>query len=496
MIRRPDSRPPLGQPFFLSLGLLFLGHLSLGPPSGSLPFGSLPFGSLPSGSLPSGSLIALPDAPAHPSRASRAGSSGDGPSPGRQEGSRLSIQDLLARMKKMREDRMGELRGSVDQVLRALDLEAQTHRPAGLAEQKDRLVALGSECAPLLVDSIDPGDKPDDAARLRASTITQALVEQRSPAITARLVEMARTGSPDGRLNATKALSASPDVERASAVLVEVFRSSQGELRRLALTGIAHLGGAENEKVLSAALSAGDAETIKLCLDALAATHATSFGSKIFRLVSSSRDAAPYVEEILAYYRACPEVADKGHVLALVHLAAELGVTNENRGRILELLPKFSDKFDAEVKKELRVLAGSATREVHDGALVTLYLAGDRSARKELLASYDEQIDKNKQWPASYEARGNVYYRVGEYRDAIRDYQKSLLLASNDIRARTEGCYMGLARCYMQQGKLKEAYQELEKAPLSNKQLVDLGKEPVFQKLADHPKYGKIFKAD
>lgn len=440
-------------------------------------------------------LVLLLAIPAFANRAPVAADPGDGPSSARQEGSRLTLQELLARMRKMRDDRVGELRGSVDQILRALDLEAQTHRAAGLAEQKDRLVALGAESAPILVESIDPGENPDDTARLRAGTITQALVEQRSPVITARLVEIARTGSPDGRLNAAKALSASPDVERASAILVELFRSAQGELRRVALVGIARLGGAENEKVISTALTAGNAEAIKLSLEALATAHAGSFAPKVLKLAASPRDAAPYVEEILAYYRACPEVVDKSHVIALVHLAGEINVSNENRGRVLELLPKFADKFDGEIKKELHVLSGSPTREVREGALVILYLSGERSARKELLADYDEQIDKNKQWPASFEARANVLYRIGEYREAIRDYQKSLMLAASDIRAHTEGSYMGIARCYMQQGKLKEASGELEKAPLSKKQLGDLAKEPVFKKLVDHPKYGAIFRS-
>jgi len=421
-------------------------------------------------------------------------SAGDGaPSP-KQEAPRLTLQELVVRMKKLRDDRVGELRGSVEQILRALEIEAQTQRQAGLAEQKSRLVALGTESATLLVDRIDPGDDPDEGAKLRARTITQALVELRSPAITARLVEIVRNGTPEGRVNAARALAASPEVERAGAALVEVFQSSQGELRRAALMGVAQLGGERSEKVVSQALAAGDGEAIRLALDALAGAHGTAFASKVLKLAAAPREAAPYVEELLGYYRACPETLDKSHLLALVRLAGEIGVTNENRGRILDFLPRYSDKFDAEIKKELHVLAGSPTREVREGALATLYLSGERSARKELLADYDEQIDKNKQWPASYEARANVYYRIGEYREAIKDYQKSLLLAANEIRARTDGCHIGLARCQMQLGKLKEAHAELEKAPLSNKQIADLGKDPLFQKLVEHPKFGKLFK--
>jgi tetratricopeptide (TPR) repeat protein len=428
--------------------------------------------------------------PAHP------GGGRDGPKSARDDVPRPTLQELLLRLKKERDDRLVQLTASVDQVLRTLDLEIQTKRPAGIGEQRAKLVALGSECAPILVERIDPGEKPDDAAKLRASTIAQALVEQPSPAITARLGAIARTGSPEGRLNAVKALSTSPDVEQASAVLSEIYKSGEGELRGAALSSIARLGGPEADQVLASALETGDTPTRRLCLQSLAASRAAAYAPKVLKFVAATRDAVPCSDAVLAYYRACPEVVDKAHILALVRLAADSGVPPENRGKILDLLPKYGDKFDAEVKKELHQLAGSTTREVHESALVTLYLAGDRQSRKELLASYDEQVEKNKQWAQSFEARANILYRIGEIPLAIRDYTKALQLAANDARAKTEGAHVGLARCYMQQGKLKDAFDELNRAPIPQKEMADLGKEPIFQKLVEHPRYGKIFKAD
>ena len=53
-----------------------------------------------------------------------------------------------------------------------------------------------------------------------------------------------------------------------------------------------------------------------------------------------------------------------------------------------------------------------------------------------------------------------------------------------------------MARCWMQLGKLKEAKDTLEKAPISLKQLQELSKEPVFQKLAENPKYSSVFRLD
>ena len=409
---------------------------------------------------------------------------------------RQSLQELLVRLRQLRDDRLGELRADVDAVLRAIEIEAQTHHSSGLEEQKRRLVALGPEVAPLLVECIDPGEGAEDPAILRSATIAAALAEQPSPAITGRLLEIARNGTSKGRLNAVKALATSPDPARAGEVLAEIYRTAPGELRRAALVGLARLGGGPNVQVLESALQAPDPSIVQSTLEALAEAHATAFAPRVLAIASVTHQAAPYVGPLLAYYRACPEVVDKAHVQALVRIAGELAVGNELRAKVLEFLPRFSDKFDAEVKKDLKTLAASPAREIREGALVTLVLAGDRAARKDLMTDYDDQIERNKTWPASYEARANVLYRIGEYRDAIRDYQKSLSLSANDFRARTEESYIGLARCFAQQGKLKDAGQTLEKAPISRKQLAELAAEPVFQKLAEHKVYGKVFRVE
>ena len=425
-----------------------------------------------------------------------AGGGREGSKPARDDAPRPSLQELLERLKKERDGHQGELKASVEQVLRTLDLEIETRRPAGLAEQKERLVALGAECAPILVERIDPGEKPDEAAKLRARTIAQALVDQPSPAITSRLVEIARTGSPDGRANAVQALGSSQDVQRASSVLAEIFASGEGEIRGLALASLGRLGGTDSERVIGAALESGDAAIVRTCLQALAASKAAAFAPQVLKKVSATRDAASYVDAALAYYRACPDVVDKPHVLALVRLAGEVSVASEARSRILDLLSRHAGEFDSEVKKELHQLANSTTREVREGALVTLYVSGDRTARKELLAPYDDQVEKNKQWAQSFEARANVLYRIGDYTQAVRDYTRSLQLAANDPRARTDASHVGLARCYMQQGKLKDAFDELNRAPIPASDLAEIAREPVFQKLVEHPKYGKALKVD
>jgi tetratricopeptide (TPR) repeat protein len=160
---------------------------------------------------------------------------------------------------------------------------------------------------------------------------------------------------------------------------------------------------------------------------------------------------------------------------------------------VLDFLPSLADRFDSEAKREMRVLSASNVKEISEGALVVLALIGDRQARKDLLAGYDDAIEKNKNWATSYAARGDVLYKIGDYREAVKDYVHAIQLSAEDLRTRQDGMYIGLAKSYAMMGKVVEAGKTLEKAPLTNKQLVALKKDPAFAKLVEHPKYKDLF---
>jgi tetratricopeptide (TPR) repeat protein len=435
----------------------------------------------------------------HPETPPKSGSSsapartGDG-APA-QHDQRESLQEFLARIKAHRDGVINEMKSGVDAILRSMDLEAQSHHTEGLADGRARLVALGPECAPLLVEHVDPGEKGTDATKLRSAYVTQALVDLAPRSITGQIIDIAQKGSESGRLNAVKILAASPEPDRAAAVLVTIFRSSHGDVRAAALAGLARMPGSESEKVLAEALADANPEIIKLALAALATAKSSAFGPKVSKLVCATHEASAYVDALVLYYRACPEAVDKTTLSCLIRLAGEYSATTESRIRVLELLPAFAEKFESEHKKELKAIAESPTRELHEGALVALYLVGDKSARRELLADYDTAIERNKTWANSYESRGNVLYRIGDYREAIKDYQKALQLSAGDLHAHPEEPYIGMARCNAQLGKLKDAAQNLEKAPISIKRLNELAKEPVFAKLLES-KYKSVFKTE
>jgi tetratricopeptide (TPR) repeat protein len=406
---------------------------------------------------------------------------------------RESLQDYLLRLRQQRDLILGALQGQVQAAVEELESQAAARNLDGIEASRAKLVQFGPEAAPLLVEQIDPGSTPTDPQRLRANTVARALAELRARSVTTRVLEIAQGGSTDGRQNAIVVLSTSPEPDRAALALVGLFRGPQPELRGPSLSALARLGGAQAKVALEEALGDSRAEVQRAALEALASAKNTALTSRILRITATPGDAFRVLDPLLGWYRAVPEAADAAHVAALVKLAADPSAPAAERVRVLEVLPRFADRFDADVKKNLRGLTESPAREMREGALVVLVLAGDKNARRELFAEYDERIERNEAYAAAYEERANVFYRIGDYREAIADFQKALKLSGNDLRARQDTIYIGLAKSYARSGKLKEAAQNLEKAPLTRQQLSDLRSEPAFQKLLDDPKYKKVF---
>jgi len=409
-------------------------------------------------------------------------------------GERETLQQFLERLRQMRDGVQTQLATQVDQVLSDMEMEAQVRRISGLEEQRDKLIALGAEAAPLLVKRLDPGASGTDGQKLLAQYVALALAARPSRSITDALLEHLRTGTTDGRRNALVVLATTPEPERVAPLIGQFFAQAQGAVRKDALTALVRIGGPEAEKVLVGALSDPSAEIVRFALSALAEARGVAHAPKVLKLAQATREAAGYVDGLFAYYKACPEAVGKPVLIAFLRIVEDLAAPRDLRIKVLAELAAFGAEFDSELRKELRVVAQSPERELKEAALILLHQTGDRNAKKELLADYDEQIERNKTWSNSYEQRAGILYRLAEYKDAQRDYQQALSLAKNDLSARLDEAYVGLARCYMQQNKLKEAAQTLERAPISLKRLADLAKEPLFKKLADNPKYRDVFK--
>lgn len=415
-----------------------------------------------------------------------------GASPAVRRSEELSLEQLLERYRAERERLFESYRGRVSALIADLESAQADGKRGKLATFRKELVELGPSATPLLVQYLDPGVKGSEAQRGRARQVSLAMTQVPTRAVTTELLELLEKGTEQGRDNALRVLGHSDDLERVGPVLRERFTSSQGPEKGKVLAAIATMGGAENEAFLGGVLADKDPEVVKLALGALTDARTQSAAPRILAFLSSPQAATPQARQLVAYYRACPETLDGDHCDALLSLVEALGSQPNEAVVVLELLSDAHEEWGSKFKRRLKDLSEATTPRIEEAALVALARDGDRGARKQLLEPLDDRVDENESLPSAWEARGSMRYKIGDYKNAIKDYTEALKLSESYGRPQPD-LYVGLARAHAQLGKEKDAAEWLDKAPISISELRQLAKDPVFASLLENDKYREVF---
>lgn len=412
-----------------------------------------------------------------------------------EEEERISLEELLERYRQEREQLFAEFRATINSSMAEFESSIKNERPQRLPEIRKKLIDLGDQATPLLVEKIDPGAKPDEVAAGRATQIALVLKELSTRSVTVELLAILRKGSQAGQDNALIALSGSDDPERVGPVLRELFKDAHKDRRASLITAIANMGGDSNYEFLGEILSSKDPDIVESALVALTESKSEAAAPRIRALVNNTIAAAAHVEAIIAYYRACPEVVDSEHCQSLVNFAGGLRSNSKMSELVLFLVGEHEDAWNRKIKDDLEELAESSSSRVAEAALICLARTGDRGAKKKLLEPYDERIEKNDRIASAWQNRAEVKYRIGEYKSAIKDYEEAQKASAEYLRTEPE-VYEGLARCYCLLGKVKDAAKWLGEGGLSLARLHQLAKDPEFAELAEDDKYKKVFRLD
>ena len=409
------------------------------------------------------------------------------------DGERASLEELLARYRAQRDQLLAGLRTRVDDLLGSLDAAVESGDLGRIQSARKALTDLGPECVPLLFEELDPGTPGEPRDVRRAQEVSTVLRALPTAAISASLLELARTGSAQGKRNALEVLRGTEEPERVGAGLTELYRSSTGELRQHVLATLAHLPGEPSQPFVAALLLDDDQEVRRSALEAVANAGSRAAAPKVLDLLRLGFAAARHVKELIAYYKACPSVFDSDHALAVLRLAREPRVGEPDAVQLIELLGRHKDAWSSDVKRELRDMSGSVSRDVETAALVAQARppSPDSRARRQLLEPYDQEVERRRDYWGAYRDRGDIKLRIEDYSGAIRDYQDAIKNSRDALRPEASP-YLGLARAHARQGKLKDAAMWLERAPLTRTQLLGIARDPDFVELAAS-RYGKVF---
>lgn len=403
---------------------------------------------------------------------------------------RESLQSFLTRVRRNRDAMRAKLSADVNAIIGELERLTEEKLLRQATEKRFELVALGEECASLLVDRIDPGNVGSDTQVFRAQQVAIALAEIVSCAVTQDLLRIAQAGSTEGRQNALLVLANSPEPERVIPVILAIFERGSGKVRESALITLASLGGDAVVAVFERALTDEDPGIVGLALTSLAQSRNTGAARQVLGVLRGPR-ATDQVDRLLAYYEAVPEVLTETVSLAFIGLLSDPELKTSSRVRVLDALRQMQLDASSEFKKELKAITLVGSRQVSDAAFTLLAALGDKNARRTLLKPYNDQIDKNKNWQDAYLQRADILYRIRDFRGAIDDYRDALRIGSRN--ATEPAPYLGLAHCYACLGRFKDAAKYLDDAPVSIVTLRQLADHPDFEEMREHKRWRRSF---
>ncbi|MSR62324.1 MAG: hypothetical protein EXS08_07765 [Planctomycetes bacterium] len=400
-----------------------------------------------------------------------------------------SLEAFLRRVRAAREAESARLAPEVETLVAKLGV-ARTASELKALEAK--LEGMGSEAMPLLIPFLDPGANAPPEKLKQAQEVAEVLARSKSSALLEELVRMASNATPQGRVLAMRVLGASPESERALAALRALYPQVSGALRAECVRSLARL--ASDDPLIVASLADTHPEVLAAAIRALSSEPRKKPRAEVVSLLGDGNRGADVLNELVEYFSVPGQELDEDVVVALARFACREDLGPAARLKVLDGLPRFGVPLSSRLRRELEPLLESTDSAIKDGVLIALTLLNDSKARRDLMKFYDEQVKGSPGWPLAYQRRGDVELKIGEYRDAARDYQQALRL--HDDSAKLPGnrdLWVNLARAYIKDNKLKLAADALAEFGLTSELRRTLKADPDFQPLAESAKYKGLF---
>jgi len=400
---------------------------------------------------------------------------------------RRSLEQLLAEARAEAAAARAALLPKVSALIASLDALERRGRETNAARIVDSLVALGLDAAPLLVQYLDPGATASLAHTYRAERVVDAIARLRSVATTDALLARTREGTQLGRLNALRALSASPEPDRVAAALEALVRSipidseENRPVRGGALAALARLGGSAAHRILRETMHAEDIQSVEAVLDALAEARAVELTADVVALLVGPRGPL-LATRLAAYVEAVPAALNHDNAVEGVLRLCTLDTTSRDaKLRLLDQLRRGDHKPPTSSRRDLQALRESTDVGVRRATLIYLARMKDRPAKRELFEDVDAMVKDGRNEIAGFETRAELYYLVGDHNAAVKDWREALRAYGDRGSVRPATPYIGLARSLTLLGKHKDAAEYLRQAPLSMSALHELARDRDFE---------------
>ncbi len=419
-----------------------------------------------------------------------------------------SLEELLDEARRARVRAEAELRPAVAEIMDGLDASVARRPTARTDTAKQELMQLGEAALPLVVPYLDPGESTENGPRLRAQIAAEVLHERPSIGVTSALLDAAAAGTPTARRGALFALRTTPEPRRALPSIVTIARGAEkatgedGEekARTAVLVScyrtIAALGQPGSTTFLSEEIASGEPDRQRLAIGALEYGPTDAVVGQVIELLRSNA-AAGLAEPIIGFLgRRDVLLAEEDLAEAFIDLGLRPGLSPEDRIGVFDLARITDADMSTAAKRKLEKDYGDASSsDLRRAALLLLARNKDRSAKRDLLEPFEEQIAAGGRMVAiAYRNRAELNHAIGEWSAAVKDW-RSAMKASKAQRLRGDESreQVGIAKSLARMKKYREAAEYLKDSPLTLRALQELGRERDFREMRG-TKWGQVFR--
>lgn len=441
---------------------------------------------------------------AAPLAASSGPMTGPEPAPAGQEGkSRRSLEDILKEVRSESGRAASALHPEVVRIVADIDKLKNPRTGPRSKAMVEQLEALGPAALPLLVPFLEPGEDLSRQTVFRSELICQFLRESPTATTTDALLELASTGSAQGRLGALVALESTPEPKRAAPILVSIARSertkglspdSKQSVVNAAFCALAHLDDQGAREFIAESVLSKQADLCAGALIALSDAPAHTSAPQMLLFLASMEDAKLVASAVADYYEKNDALLeDVDHARALGSIATHTTTPTEPRIRMFDTLRVTDAKIGTPTKRAVEPYVQASRPDLRLAAQMLLARHKDRGAKQDLFHRLDNLVKKDKKSISAHSERATMYHAIGDWNAAERDWRIVMKQIANDEigRARKEP-YIGIARALARLRKFREASSYLSQGPLSVEELQGLGLQRDFREMRES-RFGDVF---
>lgn len=351
--------------------------------------------------------------------------------------------------------------------------------------------SLGDSVVPLLLEKLQPAQYSEKAHALAANC--RRVLEKLDPtSFVDALSELALGKHAIARTQAILLLGHA-DTPQSVRVLVSLLENADADDRRLAVRSLRLIGARTPAAVVAQLLGSKDPSMRAEVLAYLTAVHADDVADTVVAALTTEGSDRLLPAYIL-YFGSCVTQHQTATEALLPLLDRERIHWLDTRNLVRALSTVAPKGHDATLRALHAMIDDNEIGSLAVEAAVSLRALGDKQGVTRLKRTLDDKLRRRRQDAALYEQRAHLLFAIGDYDDAVDDYEK--IIENTEGAAMTRRAYRGILFAEARRERMQALVKAMKESGMDLTELLALAAEDEpLQQALEHPRVASYLKS-